>query len=75
MGPDPRARRARSSVSALGAVACLGAALSRVETEIAINTILRRLPDVRLESNELEWHPDPTARALRSLPVVFTPSE
>ena len=52
---------------------CLGAALSRVETEIAINTILRRLPDVRLESDELEWHPDPFARALKSLPVVFTP--
>lgn len=52
---------------------CLGAALSRVETEIAINTILRRLPDVRLESGELEWYPDPTARALKSLPVVFTP--
>lgn len=52
---------------------CLGAALSRVETEIAINTILRRLPDLRLESDQLEWHPDPTARALKSLPVVFTP--
>ncbi len=52
---------------------CLGAALSRVETEIAINTILQRLPDVRLESDQLEWHPDPTARALKSLPVVFTP--
>lgn len=52
---------------------CLGAALSRVETEIAINTILRRLPEVRLESDELDWHPDPTARALISLPVVFTP--
>lgn len=52
---------------------CLGAALSRVETEIAINTILRRLPDVRLESDELDWYPDPTARALKALPVVFTP--
>ena len=52
---------------------CLGAALSRIETEIAINTILRRLPDVRLESDELDWHPDPTARALKSLRVVFTP--
>jgi len=52
---------------------CLGAALSRFETEIAINTILRRLPDVRLESDELDWYPDPTARALKSLPVVFTP--
>lgn len=52
---------------------CLGAALSRVETEIAINTILRRLPDVRLETDQLEWHPDPTARALIALPVLFTP--
>ncbi|HEY0431413.1 MAG TPA: cytochrome P450 [Pyrinomonadaceae bacterium] len=52
---------------------CLGAALSRVETEIAINTIVQRLPNLRLASNELDWHPDPTARALKSLPVVFTP--
>lgn len=52
---------------------CLGAALSRVETEITINTILRQLPDVRLATDKLEWHPDPTSRALVSLPVVFTP--
>lgn len=54
---------------------CLGAALSRIETEVAINTILRRLPDIRLESDEIEWHPDPTARALHSLRVLFTPSK
>lgn len=52
---------------------CLGAALSRVETEIAINTLLRRMPDVRLIADTLEWYPDPTARALKSLPVAFTP--
>jgi pimeloyl-[acyl-carrier protein] synthase len=52
---------------------CLGAALSRVETEIAINTVLRRMPDVRLATSELDWHPDPTSRALKSLPVLFTP--
>jgi cytochrome P450 len=52
---------------------CLGAALSRVETEIAINTMLGQLPDLRLASDELDWYPDPTARALKSLPVVFTP--
>lgn len=52
---------------------CLGAALSRVETEIAINTMLRRIPDMRLETDQLDWHPDPTARALKSLPVVFSP--
>lgn len=52
---------------------CLGAALSRVETEIAINTLLRRMPDVRLAADSLEWYPDPTARALTSLPVAFTP--
>lgn len=54
---------------------CLGAALSRVETEIAINTLLRRMPDVRLATDALEWYPDPTARALMSLPVTFTPFE
>lgn len=52
---------------------CLGAALSRVEDEVVMNTLLERLPDMRLATDHLEWHDDPTARALKSLPVAFTP--
>ncbi len=50
---------------------CLGAALARLEAQIAINTILRRLPNVRLATERLEWHPSITLRGLKSLPVAF----
>lgn len=50
---------------------CLGAPLARIETQIAINTLLRRLPGLRLQTEQLEWHPTIVSRALKALPVVF----
>lgn len=50
---------------------CLGATLARLEGQIAIETILQRLPDIRLAHNHLEWQEDLTLRALKSLPVTF----
>jgi pimeloyl-[acyl-carrier protein] synthase len=50
---------------------CVGAALARVEGQIAINTILRELPDVALAGEQLEWHRNFTLRGLKSLPVTF----
>ncbi len=54
-----------------GAHFCLGAALARIEGQIAINTILRRMPELRLETADLEWHQNPVFRGLQSLPVTF----
>ena len=50
---------------------CMGAALARLEGQIAIDTMLRRLPALRLAGGALEWRPSHALRGLRSLPVVF----
>lgn len=48
---------------------CLGAALARVEAQIAINTLIQQLPDLKLASNQLEWRPSIVLRGLKALPV------
>ena len=50
---------------------CVGAALARLEAQIAINTILRRLPKLSLETEDLEWNRNLSLRGLKSLPVTF----
>ncbi|HKZ02236.1 MAG TPA: cytochrome P450 [Pyrinomonadaceae bacterium] len=52
---------------------CLGAPLARLEGEIAINTILRRMPDLHLavSTESLRWRPSMFLRGLESLPVSF----
>jgi pimeloyl-[acyl-carrier protein] synthase len=50
---------------------CLGAPLSRLEGHIAINTIVRRFPSIRLADCALEWRENMSVRGLKSLPCVF----
>lgn len=50
---------------------CLGAALARMEGAIALSTILRRFPDLRLAHREAHWRDDFTFRAQTSLPVKW----
>jgi cytochrome P450 len=50
---------------------CLGAPLARLEGQIAISTILRRMPTLRLTTESLEWQENPIFRGVKSLPVVF----
>ncbi|HEV7683057.1 MAG TPA: cytochrome P450 [Pyrinomonadaceae bacterium] len=50
---------------------CVGAALARLEGQIAINTMLNRLPELRLETEDMEWNRNLTLRGLKSLPVAF----
>jgi len=53
-----------------GAHACLGAALARLEGEIAVGTLVRRFPGLRLASDELTWQTqNPTVRRPIALPV------
>ena len=50
---------------------CLGAPLARMEGQIAINTLLRRLPKLALASQKPEHRQSLTLRGLVSLPVGF----
>jgi cytochrome P450 len=50
---------------------CVGAALARLEGQVALTTLLRRFPVLALETDTLEWHDVIAARALTALPVVF----
>ncbi|MFI1378951.1 cytochrome P450 [Embleya sp. NPDC020886] len=54
---------------------CIGAPLARLEGQIAIGTLLSRLPDVRLArpEDELRWRGGLIMRGLQRLPVTFTP--
>jgi cytochrome P450 len=52
---------------------CLGAPLARMEGQIAISTLLRRMPNLRLKGSpeSLSWRPGMILRGLRGLPVEF----
>ena len=51
---------------------CLGAQLARIEAEIAILTLLRRLPELRLDDAENpEWRPTFVLRGLKRLPASW----
>ena len=51
---------------------CFGAALARLEGQIAFETLLRRLPNLALHNTTpLEWRHNLGLRGLTALPVVF----
>ncbi len=51
---------------------CLGAQLARIEAEIAIATLLRRLPDLRIDDVENpQWRPTFVLRGLKRLPASW----
>ncbi len=73
--PDPdRLDIARHNVRPLsfggGIHFCLGAQLARLEAEIAIGTLLRRLPNLVLDDlDKPDWRPTFVLRGLNSLPA------
>lgn len=50
---------------------CLGASLARLESEIAINALTRRLPALRLATETITWRPKPAFRGLEVLPIAY----
>jgi cytochrome P450 len=51
---------------------CVGAQLARIEAEIAIATLLRRLPNLRLNEIERpEWRQTFVLRGLNKLPASW----
>ena len=57
----------------LGAHYCLGAPLSRLEGQIAISTLIRRMPNLRLSiaPDQIRWRGGIILRGLEALPVSF----
>jgi cytochrome P450 len=53
---------------------CLGASLAKLEVEIALNTLLRRCPDLRVavDPQQLQWRNVPNFRGLENLPVHWS---
>ncbi|HEU5194031.1 MAG TPA: cytochrome P450 [Methylomirabilota bacterium] len=50
---------------------CLGAPLARVEGQVALGTLLRRLPKLALAETNLEWRESSVLRGLKRLNVSF----
>jgi cytochrome P450 len=51
---------------------CLGAPLARVEGQVAFATLLRRMPDLALDTDAPEWRESSVLRGLKALPVRFS---
>jgi len=54
-----------------GAHTCFGAPLARIEAQIAFATLLRRLPDLKLEPQPITWRENLGLRGLTRLCVSF----
>ncbi|MDQ2716802.1 MAG: cytochrome P450, partial [Chloroflexota bacterium] len=50
---------------------CIGAALARLESQVAFESIIRRLPNLRLVNEIAEFRPNYSLRGLVALPVEF----
>lgn len=70
---DLRRQNNRHVAFGLGPHFCLGAPLARLEGQIAISTLLRRMPKLQLACpvKSLRWRATPVLRGLESLPVRF----
>ena len=56
---------------ATGIHLCIGAALARLELPIAISTIVQQIPNLKLVTQQLEYHNYLVLRHLESLPLAF----
>ena len=49
---------------------CLGAPLARLEGQVALGTLARRLPALALATDTVEWRESQVLRGLKALPVT-----
>jgi len=66
---DVRRRNVKPLSFGGGIHTCLGAQLARIEGEIGFSTLLRRIPDLQLETLKPVWTQNTTIRSLASLPA------
>jgi len=74
--PDPdrldvSRRENRHIAFGFGIHFCLGAPLARIEGQVAIGTLLRRMPSLKLVSDTPEWRESSVLRGLKTLQVTF----
>ncbi|GGN34006.1 cytochrome P450 [Streptomyces fuscichromogenes] len=51
---------------------CLGGPLAKLQAEVAVSTLVRRLPHLRLADDAvLDWRPNPLQRRLTALPLTY----
>ena len=50
---------------------CLGAPLARIEAQIALGTLFRRMPRLALATATPQWRESSTLRGLKALPLTF----
>ncbi len=50
---------------------CFGAPLARIEGQIAFETVLRRMPNLKLNTDKVSWRENLGLRGLIRLPVTF----
>ncbi len=55
----------------IGAHFCLGNHLARLNMDIMFSSILRRIPDIQLATDHLEFRTGITSRGLKALPVCW----
>ncbi len=55
----------------LGIHVCLGAPLARLEARIAFDRLLSRLPEIRLETPQPEWHDELVTRSMKQLVISY----
>jgi pimeloyl-[acyl-carrier protein] synthase len=65
-------RREREHIAfGFGIHFCLGAPLARLEAQIALGTLLRRMPRLELATDAPQWRESSTLRGLKALPLSF----
>src|SRR6266699_1226851 len=56
---------------ACGSHFCFGAPLARIEGQIVFETVLQRMPNLKLEPDPMIWRENLGLRGLKALPVTF----
>jgi cytochrome P450 len=51
---------------------CLGAALTRLEAQVALSQLLQRFPNIEMRTDRFEYHPSFFLRNLKSLPLAVS---